>query len=119
MKNRYFWQQWNRYVVKSYVADLLQSTVSSSSSFSPDLNNFKDNYINIIPSHWKGKIFVLEIDAQIILGEYLSKHKTNLINDIEMYKKLKKELFKGPTCKKRFIYLTATEIKTRLEKVFI
>jgi len=31
MKNRYFWQQWNREVVKGYVADLYQDTTSSSS----------------------------------------------------------------------------------------
>lgn len=99
MKNRYFWQQWNKYVVKSYVADLLQSTVSSTSGLLVEgveyvilSLNVGDNFLNVgyvsvgtpffatgtTPTVWSNGTVVIDTKLSAPVG-------TELANTTEMY----------------------------------
>lgn len=83
-----------------------------------NIENFKRDYIQMLPRGWKGKVFIMDWGAQLRLYEILSTNKTQLINNIPNYKLLKRNLFRGPTCKKGVIILTKEEIDKRISKIF-
>lgn len=99
MKNRYFWQQWNREVVKGYVSDLYQSTESSTSGllvlgveYVILALNVGDNFVNVgyvgmgtpffatgtTPTVWSNGTVVIDVKLSAPVG-------TVLANTTEMY----------------------------------
>ena len=82
------------------------------------LSRFERNFKKIVPRGWHGKLFIMDMPAQVKLYDILAPNKGNLINDLPRYKLLKRKLFRGPNCRKGFINLTADEIDNRLRNLF-
>lgn len=99
MKNRYFWQQWNREVLKSYVSDLYQSTVSTSSGllvvgveYVILALNVGDNFVNVgyvsmgTPFFATGTTPTVWSHGTVVVNTKLSAPvATELLNTTEMY----------------------------------